>query len=294
MILPRVSVIVIFYQAERFLREAIDSVLGQSYSSWELLLVDDGSSDGSVAIAADAVRLAPDRIRVLQHEGGANRGMGASRNLGIRNARGEFIAFLDSDDVWMREKLADQIEVLDREPDAALVYGRTRIWRSWEPGDAAARSDFYYELGVEPGRRYDPPRLFNLLIRNRHQSPTTCNAIVRRSLIERIGGFEDAFRGMFEDQAFFAKALLAAPAFVDGRVWALYRQHPASCSAAVAGTPEEREARRRYLRWVGRQLAASPHAPLSAHVALARAVWESRVERVRDQLRRQLPARGRS
>ena len=291
--LPRVSVIVIFYQAERFLGEALDSVLGQSFSSWELLLVDDGSSDGSVAIAADAVRRAPDRIRLLQHEGGANRGMGASRNLGIRNARGEFIAFLDSDDAWMRNKLTEQIEVFDREPDAALVYGRTRIWRSWEAGDAAARSDFYYELGVEPGRRYDPPRLFNLLIRNRHQSPTTCNAIVRRSLIERIGGFEDAFRGMFEDQAFFAKALLAAPAFVDGRVWALYRQHPASCSAAIAGTSEEREARMRFLRWVGRQLAASPHAPLSARVALARAVWEARLGQVRDQLGRRLPARGR-
>lgn len=294
MTLPRVSVIVIFYQAERFLREAVDSVLGQTFSSWELLLVDDGSSDRSVAIAAEAMRHAPDRIRVLRHEGGVNRGMSASRNLGIRSARGEFIAFLDSDDVWLPEKLTEQIEVLDREPDAAMVYGRTRIWHSWEPGDAPTRPDFYYELGVEPGRRYDPPRLFNLLIRNRHQSPTTCNAIVRRSLIERIGGFEDAFRGMFEDQAFFAKALLAAPAFVDGRVWALYRQHSSSCSAAIAGTPEESEARRRFLRWVGRQLAESPRAPLSARVALARAAWEARKDRMRDRLRRRLPARGRS
>ena len=79
----RVSVICIFYNAERFFREAIDSVLEQEFDDFEFLLVDDGSTDGSTAIALEYVAQHPDRVRYLEHEGHANRGMSATRNLGL-------------------------------------------------------------------------------------------------------------------------------------------------------------------------------------------------------------------
>ena len=95
-----VTVIVIFLDEARFIQEAIDSVLVQSYPHWELLLIDDGSRDQSSGIARSIADQRPGKIRYLEHAGHQNLGMSASRNLGIRHAKGKYIAFLDADDVW--------------------------------------------------------------------------------------------------------------------------------------------------------------------------------------------------
>ena len=100
-----VSVVIIFFNEERFLAEAVASVYAQTYHDWELLLVDDGSSDRSSEIARGYVERDPARVRYLQHPGHVNRGQGAARNLGVRAAQGEWVAFLDGDDVWLPERL---------------------------------------------------------------------------------------------------------------------------------------------------------------------------------------------
>lgn len=249
---PKVSVIIIFLNEERFLGEAIESVRAQSFDDWELILVDDGSKDRSAAIARAASD--GDRVRTIAHPNGENRGMSASRNAGIAASRGKLIAFLDADDVWLPNKLADQVAIFDAEPEVSLVYGRTLIWHEWEPGTASR--DYCYDLGVAPGRSYPPPDLLPMLIRNRAQTPTTINAMMRRELVEQVGGFEDAFRGMFEDQVFFVKTHLIATCHVDDRIWAKYRQHDASCTAQSSGTLGDLLARRRFLGWVGSYLSA--------------------------------------
>ncbi len=96
---PLVSAIVIFFNAEQFLREAVDSVFAQTYDNWELLLVDDGSTDGSISIARSYADRHPERVDYLQHEHQGNRGRSTSRNLGISHARGQYVALLDADDV---------------------------------------------------------------------------------------------------------------------------------------------------------------------------------------------------
>jgi glycosyltransferase involved in cell wall biosynthesis len=272
---PRISVITIFLDEERFLTEAIESVRAQTFADWELILVDDGSRDGSAAIARACADSDPARIRCLHHAGRANRGMSASRNLGLTEARGDLVAFLDGDDVWVPEKLADQVAIMDAHPRAGIVYGRTLVWHGWQGEPIAA--DFHYSLGVEPDRLYEPPRLFNVLMRNRAQTPTTCNAMIRRTLFERVGGFVDAFAGMFEDQVFFAKALLAAPAYVDHRNWAKYRQHDESCSGRAPGSSEELRARLHFLSWLRGYVATAGAVPASARVAITRAVIDTRL-----------------
>lgn len=249
---PRVtvSIIIIFLNEARFLAEAIASVHAQSYADWELILVDDGSTDASSAIARDAAD--GDRVRYVSHPDHANRGMSASRNAGIAAARGAFIAFLDADDVWLPHKLVEQIAVLDATPEADMVYGRTLIWHEW---DANAKTrDYCHDLGVEPDRLYPPASLLPLLIHNKAQTPTSINAIMRRALVDRVGGFEEAFRGMFEDQVFFAKTHLVSYCHVDDRIWAKYRQHDASCTAQSAGRWRDLRARARFLLWLGRYL----------------------------------------
>jgi len=253
---PTVSVIIIVFNGAAFLREAIDSVLAQTFDDYELLVVDDGSTDDTLAIAEHAQGENPDRIRVLRHAGGVNRGMSATRNLGIAHARGEFIAFLDADDVWLPQKLAEQVAIMRADPAAALVYGRALIWRSWQTRSEA--DDFYYDLGVEPGRVHEPPQLFLRQLRNIDQTPTTSGSLLRRSLIEAVGGFEPVFQAMFEDQVFFSKALLSHAAYVSDATWFKYRQHDSSASARSEAAGADERSRIRYLQWLTGYLESQP------------------------------------
>jgi len=246
---PLVSAIVIFLNEDRFLAEAVESVIAQSHANWELLLVDDGSTDRSSVIARDFAARNPGRIRYFEHPGHANRGMSAARNLGLDHARGRYIGFLDADDVWLPEKLREQISVLAANPRAEMVYGRTLIWHSWRGADAVD-GDSFCELGVKADTLVEPPRLLVKLIENRAQTPTTCNALMRREAFEKIGRFEETFRGMFEDQVFFMKLALLAPVFVSSRCWARYRQRQDSHSARMEATGEVSAARAQLLAWL--------------------------------------------
>ncbi len=101
--MPLVSVITPVYNRSLFLDRTVQSVVAQTFKDWEMLLIDDGSSDDSYQMM---LRWAEkdDRIKVLHHPGHVNRGISATRNLGIGQARGEYIAFLDSDDLWRPER----------------------------------------------------------------------------------------------------------------------------------------------------------------------------------------------
>lgn len=115
---PLVSVIMPAYNAENYIRDAITSVIDQTIADWELIIVDDCSTDRSYEIAA-TMALADERIRVLKNE--VNSGVAKTRNRGIRYAEGQYIAFLDSDDVWISEKLERQLDMIGIS-DAAICY----------------------------------------------------------------------------------------------------------------------------------------------------------------------------
>jgi glycosyltransferase involved in cell wall biosynthesis len=233
---PLVSVITIFLNAGKFIQEAIESVFAQTYDEWELLLVDDGSTDGSTEIALGYARQYPKKVRYLKHDGHQNRGMSASRNLGIGNARGEYIAFLDADDVWLPHKLEQQVAILDSYPVAGMVFGSTQYWYSWAGNSEDSQSDSVREIGVLPNTLYQPPQLLTLLLQNRANAPATCSVLIRRRVFDEVGRFEDIFRGLFEDRAFFAKVYLRVPVYVSSECWDRYRQHPDSCCSVAERT----------------------------------------------------------
>jgi glycosyltransferase involved in cell wall biosynthesis len=249
---PRVSAIIIVYNGAKFLRHAIDSIIGQTMPDWELIVVDDGSTDESAAIAEEYFAVRPRQIRLVRHEDGRNHGMSAARNLGIAHARGKYIGFLDADDEWLPNKLFDQVALLEDDPTLGMVYGRTTIWYSWQ--SPSLDRDFHYELGVAPGRTYQPPRLFENLLLNIYQTPTTCNALFSRRVAVEVDGFENAFKGMFEDQVFFAKVMMTTPVFVSDEVWAKYRQHSKNASVESQNAGADEAARLRFLRWIARYL----------------------------------------
>ena len=249
---PLVSVVVIFLNAERFLDEAIQSVIAQSYSPWELLLVDDGSSDGSTEIARRYAALHPGMVRYLEHPGHRNQGMSASRNLGLRHARGKYLALLDADDVWLPEKLHHQVSIMEAHPEVAMVFGAPLYWFGWTGRSEDSKQDYIIDLKLATERVYAPPSLLLPFLRRQNPTPCPSDVLVRRDRSESVGGFEAHFTGVnmvYEDQAFFSKLLLRFPAFASGQTWDRYRQHPKSCYAVSKASGGREVARHYYLKW---------------------------------------------
>jgi glycosyltransferase involved in cell wall biosynthesis len=246
---PAITVITIIYNEERFLAEAIDSVLVQGNVDWELVLVDDGSTDASPTIAQRYADRHPSRVRLVRHLGGVNRGMSASRNLGIAESRGRWLSFLDADDVWLPGKLAAQLAVLDRFPSIELLASPAQWWRSWA-GSGNGAGDWVQQLGSDaPGDEVvQPPELLVGFLHDEWRS--ICDLVISRRAVESIGCYEPVFRGMYEDQVFHAKVLARLPAIVTERWWYRYRQHPEACTATSHRDGAHAAARRRYLDWL--------------------------------------------
>src|SRR6185369_1059771 len=181
---PLVSVVAIFLDGERFLDEAIRSVFEQTHARWELLLVDDGSTDGSTAIARSWAEREPQRVRYFEHPGHRNEGMSASRNVGLRHARGDYLALLDADDVWLPEKLARQVAILEAHPEVGLLFGAPLYWFGWT-GQADDRArDYVIDLKIPTDRVYQPPSLLVPYLRRLAPTPCPSDVLVRRSAAE--------------------------------------------------------------------------------------------------------------
>lgn len=251
---PRVTCAIVFLNEERFLGEAIDSVLEQSFTDWELLLVDDGSSDASARIARELAERQPDRVRYLCHEGRANRGKSASRNLALNQARGELLAYLDGDDVWLGDKLERQVAIFDRYEQAQMVCGATDYWHSWEEGGGEDRLRWTGEVDRKPalevGHVYPPLSLL------RHfyplgpgLTPSQSGYMIRRRFAFELDGFEDRFQSLFEDLLFITKTIVHGSIIVSNDCFDRYRQHPNS-SSNRASRAEWLAAKRRYLEWL--------------------------------------------
>lgn len=254
---PRVSVIMPFFDLQRFIAESIESVMAQRFAAWELILVDDGSSDASTEIARDYVRRDPSRIRCLTHENRQNRGASASRNLAIRHARGEYLALLDADDVWLPEKLEEQVALLDAHPGAGSLYGRTLFWYSWTGRRRDRNRDFLDHRHFPSGTVLHPPDLLVAMLRGKAAIPGTCSLLVRRSIVQDISGFEEQFTRLFTDQVFYAKLFLRAPVLVSDRCWDKYRRHPDSSVSQAERAGEFHAQRLAYLNWLRRYMEAA-------------------------------------
>ena len=252
---PRVSVIIAFLNGEPYLREAIESVVAQTYGDWELLLVDDGSTDASPGEARQMAERWPDRVRVLAHPDGENRGVSATRNLGIQHARGEYVALLDADDIWAPDKLALQVAALDAHPNVGMVYAATEWWYGWTGDPADVRRDFVLDLRVPAGVEHLPPTLVAGFLHDGNITPCTCSILVRRELAQRVGGFEAGFRDLYDDQVFYTKVCLTASVLRLDACVARYRQHPQSMCASAS--VNHVTARRAYLDWVREHLTAT-------------------------------------
>ena len=275
---PLVSIITPFFNAEPYFEEAIASVIAQTDDNWELMLVDDGSTDGSTAIALHYAAQYPEKIHYLEHQGHQNRGKSTSRNLGIGRAKGEYIALLDADDVYLPEKLERQVATLQAQPESGMVYGPTLYWYGWTGQPQDRKRDRLATLGVEGNSLMEPPHLLTRYLRNAGVVPCTCGLLVRRKLVEAIDGFDETIQHLYEDQVFIAKICLNAPVFIETWCGDKYRQHEASSSMAAirAGQYHPQKlnpVRLIFLQWLGNYLVEQKNKDAQLWQAYQREIW---------------------
>lgn len=176
--MPRVSVLIPSFNHCRYIEVCIDSVLAQTFSDIEIVVVDDGSTDGSI----DILRGYGDQIILIEQ---ANRGTQAARNTAITASSGELLALLDSDDVWLPNKLERQIAELDRHPTAGLVY--SFAYRVDEQGERISGGPCIGEA-----LRTDRPILSQMILDDPVPALT---AVFRRSCLDALGGFDESLFG---------------------------------------------------------------------------------------------------
>lgn len=185
-----ISVVVPAWRAEKTLAATLDSILSQTWRELEVLIVDDASPDGTLALAQSYAAKDP-RVRVIAQE--KNGGVSKARNRGVREARGEWIAFLDSDDLWMPEKLERQMALAAQHPEAGLFFTGSAF---------ISEDDHKYGYTLSVPERVNYRRLLG-------QNVISCSSVlVRRELMERFPMGNDAIH---EDFAVWLKILREEP-----------------------------------------------------------------------------------
>ena len=246
---PAISVIVPAFNVEPYIGAAIQSVLDQTRGDFELIVVDDGSTDATARVVAG---FSDPRLRLIGRENG---GPAAARNSGVAVAAGRYIAFLDADDTWVREKLERQAATLDREPGVDLVFGVARVVAA--DGSAAAGRALF----GRPGRHTFESMLIEDVVAN------GSSQMIRRDAWDDTGGFDPAMRVSEDHDLWLRIALLReGNVFGDAQVVTDYRRRPGQLTADWRRTERFWEALLRKMRRLAPERTAAVEAKASANM----------------------------
>jgi glycosyltransferase involved in cell wall biosynthesis len=221
---PLLSVIIPCFNAERYIGATLRSVLAQDIDGMEVIVVDDGSRDGSVEL----VRAQFPQVRVVVQ---ANAGVAAARNHGLQLARGEWVAFVDADDIWLPGKLKTQFAEMAEVPGCRMSYTAWQVWPCLNPEPDAPYLAQLAELADQRTRWTGatgwiyPQLLLDCVV-------WTSTVLAQRSLFEEIGGFDQTLR-IGEDYDLWLRASRVTPIHRVARPYALYRMHPHSITRSL-------------------------------------------------------------
>jgi glycosyltransferase involved in cell wall biosynthesis len=171
---PKVSVIIPVYNGERFIRYAIQSAVDQTYPNLEIIVVDDGSIDGTQNLVLN-------NFPSVSYYFQKNKGAAAARNLGMEKSTGEYLAFLDSDDIWLPEKISRQMEQIAKNPEIKLIHTNIKIQADGQIRDTA------YPVDHQEGRIFE-----NLLLQT---GSVVCSTLLaKKECFEKVGNFDEELR----------------------------------------------------------------------------------------------------
>jgi len=217
---PRVSVIVVNYNQGRYINQAIDSILNQTYNDYKIILVDDGSQDNSIEIIRKYVRKYPNKICFLFHKNHQNRGIYNTYELGISAAKSEYLAFIEADDRWGKNYLKRKIEILDRYQEVGVVFSRYKIVSEGLYGYDMAFRQKIIGLFLVVNRPFH--NLKNLMKRN--NVATFSAFITRKSLIDTITLYchHDV---VYFDWWILVQLSMRSKFYLDNKSFVFWRQH---------------------------------------------------------------------
>jgi glycosyltransferase involved in cell wall biosynthesis len=221
---PTVSVVIPCYNARQYVAATLESVLAQGDVVGEIIVVDDGSADGSATL----VRQLYPQVRVIEQ---ANQGVAVARNTGVAASRCDWIAFVDADDIWLPGKLAAQLRLLASQADARMSYTAWHVWHCAEPVPAPA---LLAELQASAAdtRRWAGATgwLYTDLLLD--CVVWTSTVLVHRSVLDEVGVFDPTLR-IGEDYDLWLRASRVTPILRLSAPTALYRMHPGSITRRV-------------------------------------------------------------
>jgi len=213
--MPIVSIVIPAYNAAAYLKETVDSVLASTFQDFEVVIVNDGSNDGTCDVARS---IADPRVRLISH---TNKGMSASRNIAIASGNSEFIALLDADDIWHPEKLALQVNTLTQHPDYDICYSEFQAW--------GGELDENFRAPIETSEISKDLSgwIYPKMIMTNYALPSTL--LFRRAVWDALGPFL-CDNQQTDDWEYFVRASRQFKFAKLSAALVLYRQHPASLS----------------------------------------------------------------
>lgn len=266
---PLVSVVMPIYNRASFLPEAIGAIRGQAYTHWELIVVDDGSSDDSRAVFDELTADMPQPVQYIEQE---NAGPYAARNTGLDHCRGELIALYDSDDIWLEHHLADSVAALEQHPEVSWVYADSRkvdqttgklvVERGFHEGGTPHALLSLNTIDDGKLRIYDDPDVAAVQIRH-NLCCLLQTSVIRRQVFDGHR-FVHEYRNEGEDELFPVRAMKRGHrlAYFDD-VHLVYRMHADNSSSSAIGVSVEKhlrvtEAAARGYRELGEQVELTP------------------------------------
>lgn len=208
-----ISVVIPAYNAEATIVETVNSVLAQTYTNFELIIINDGSSDRTLDLLQN---IADSRIKIFTYE---NAGLSTARNRGVERSQGEFISFLDADDCWTPNKLELQIAALEINHQAALAY-------SWVYFQYETEADSYADTSVT----YTGNIYAQLLLKNFLHNGS--NALIRKRIIDEVGLFDPQLKAV-EDWDFYLRIAAKYEFILVPEVQIIYRQSASSMTGNI-------------------------------------------------------------
>lgn len=220
---PFISVLVTSYNYEKYIRQTLDSILAQNYKNYEVIIVDDGSKDNSVAIIGEYVNKYKN-FHFYQHDGGVNKGLPTSFKLGIERAKGDYIAVLESDDYWAPNNLLEKVKMINKYPDAIIISNNVIPFGDDYFEVAYARP--YVEL---LNRSFQERNIIAVTDDLFNHIPTFSAVMIKKDVLQAL--YFDTPIPAFLDLYLYKQILAKYPLYYIAEPLTYWRKHPQSYNA---------------------------------------------------------------
>jgi len=244
-----VSIIIPCFNSGKYLSECIDSILFQDYTDFEIIIVNDCSSDNTLQIARDYAKK-DKRIQITGTSDVQSMGASYARNKGFEISKGEYVVFLDSDDIWLPTSLKRLVNLIEKHSEAGWVIGNCIYFEDFRYNlNSYQYSKYNFDEGL-----YQKQELILKFVQNFNQTPSQGAAIIKREVVKKIKGWENEFKMNYTDQAFYFKILCETKTLVTYDYFLLYRYHEESASLKGIKSGEFQKNEKKFFQWLIRNL----------------------------------------